>query len=194
MKQLSIAPGQSTVQQRKSTSYINHKNSCVSFSIEQYNLISKPFRNVEGTFQVYKGAIEAFSQDLHDANIDFSVIAGSISTGNDKRDKHLRSSAFFDVQKFPEMKFMSVAFIKVSDEHYILEGDLNIRGVSRRIVFDVAQEPLNHDEQNDQAAQFIITGKINRLDFGIKGTVLSEIFIGKEVTISLQLEFLKKQI
>jgi polyisoprenoid-binding protein YceI len=166
----------------------------VGFSIDQFNLVSNPFRSVTGKFQVYTGAIEAVSEDFNDAKIDFSVITGSINTGNYKRDRHLRSSSFFDVQNFPVMKFRSVAFIKVSDEYYVLEGDLSIRGVSRRIVFDVNYEALGHHDPNGQAAQFTITGKINRLDFGIKGTALSEIFIGKEVTISLQLEFLKQQL
>src|SRR5262249_15077521 len=133
----------------------------------------------------------ALSEDLNEAKIDFSVIVGSISTGNHKRDRHLRSSAFLDAQQFPTMKFRSVAFIQVPDNRYVLEGDLYLRGVSRRIVFDVVEE-VPSDKLDHQVARFIVTGKINRLDFGIKGTTLSEIFIGKEVTISLQLEFLKQ--
>jgi polyisoprenoid-binding protein YceI len=163
----------------------------MGFSIEQFNLVSRPFRSVMGEFQVYAGAIQALSEDLNNAKIDFSVIVGSIYTGNGKRDRHLRSSAFFDAEQFPMMKFSSVAFIKVRGDQYVLEGDLSIRGVSRRIVFDVVEEPLSR-RLDCQAAQFIVTGKMNRFDFGIKGPALSEIFIGKEVTISLKLEFVKQ--
>ena len=190
MKQPGLASGHSILDGHIVSSWeINHKNSCVGFSVEQFNLVSGPFRIVTGKFQVYTGAIQGISEDFNEAKVNFSVIVGSIYTGNNKRDKHLRSSAFFDAQQFPAMQFNSVAFIKAPDDRYILEGDLRIRGVSRRMVFEVDQEP----ELNGQLAKFIITGKINRLDFGIKGTPLSEIFISKEVTITLQLEFLKKQ-
>jgi len=194
MKQPALAPGHLMLDGHIVNSWeINHKNSSVGFSVKQFNLVSGPFRTVIGEFQVYKGAIQAISEDFNEAKVEFSVIVGSIYTGNSKRDKHLRSSVFLDAQKFPMMKFSNVAFIRLASGHrYILEGDLNIRGLSKRIVFDVSR--LLAQEPNGQVARFNVTGKINRLDFGIKGNALSEIFIGKEVTISLQLEFLKQQI
>jgi polyisoprenoid-binding protein YceI len=194
MKQPGLAPGRSRSHPHAIGSWdLNHKNSSVGFSIEQFNLVSRPFRRVTGKFQVYTGAIQAFFADFNEAKINFSVVVGSIYTGNAKRDRHLRSSTFFNAQQFPVMKFKSVVFIKVPGDRYILEGDLSICGVSRRIVFDVEQDRLTN-ELNGQIAKFKISGKINRLDFDIRGTALSEIFISKEVTISLQLEFLKQQI
>jgi polyisoprenoid-binding protein YceI len=194
MKQFGVAPDELTVRRYVVNSWeINHKNSCVGFSIEQFNLVSRPFRRIKGKFEVYAGAIQAMSGDFQEAKIDFSVIAGSINTGNDKRDKHLRSAAFFAAEQFPVMRFRSVAFIKVSNHHFVLEGDLMLHGISRRIAFDVIQQQAG-SEANLHAAQFIVTGKLNRIDFDIRGTMLSEIFVGKEVTISLQLEFLKLEI
>jgi len=194
MTQPGLAPDRAMSHRHAISSWeINHKNSSVGFSVEQFNLVSKPFKSVKGEFQVYSGAMQAVSEDFNESKIDFSVVVGSIYTGNDRRDRHLRSSAFFNAQQFPSMKFRSVAFIKVADNRFILEGDLSIRGLSRRILFDVTQEPFQH-ELNGQSVQFKITGNLNRLDFGIKGTALSEIFIGKEVSISIQLEFLKQQL
>jgi polyisoprenoid-binding protein YceI len=155
--------------------------------------VSGRFRSVAGEFQVYTGAIQAISEDFNEAKIDFSVIAGSLHTRNSKRDKHLRSSAFLNAQKFPVLQFKSVAFIKVNGDRYILEGDLRMRGISRRMVFDVDQDSLTRGP-NGQSVRFNVNGKINRHDFGIKGTALTEIFISKEVTITLQLEFSKQQL
>jgi polyisoprenoid-binding protein YceI len=194
MKQPGLAPDRSMLDDQVVSSWaINHRNSWVRFSVEQFNLVSGPFRSVTGEFQVYAGAIQAVSEDFNEAKINFSVIAGSIYTGNHKRDKHLRSAAFFDAEHFPVIKFMSVAFIKGPRDGYILEGHLTMRGVCGKIAFDVAQGRSNL-EANVETATFKIRGKLNRLDFGIKGTPLSEIFISKEVTITLQLEFLKQQI
>jgi len=171
---------------------IDHKNSSVAFSIEQFNLVSAPFRNVTGKFQVYTGAIKAASGDFNDAKIDFSVIAGSVNTGNHKRDKHLRSSDFFNVQKFPVIKFQSANLIKVSADDYIVEGNLTMCGVCRKVVFDIAKRTVTNGPDG-QLAKFTVAGKINRLHFGIRGTGLSQIFISKEVIIFLDLEFLNQQ-
>jgi polyisoprenoid-binding protein YceI len=192
MKQLGLAPGRLALQHGVTSWDIDHKNSSVAFSIEQFNLVSTPFRNVTGKFQVYTGAIKAASEDFNDAKIDFSVIAGSVNTGNHKRDRHLRSSDFFNVQKFPVIEFRSTSVVKVSADEYVVEGILTMCGMCRKVVFDVAKRPVTNG-LDSRAPKFTAIGKINRLDFGIRGTALSQIFISKEVTISLDLEFLNQQ-
>ena len=168
---------------------INYKTSYVRFLIAQHNLVSKPFRKIEGKFQVYTGFLETNMEDFTHAEIDFSIVVNSINTGNDKRDKALKSPAFLNVAKFPLMRFKSVAFVKERNNNCILEGDCIICGITKRVVFDVVYEGKKQDESGNITAGFRARGKINRHDFGLKGNLLQDIFIGKEVTILLNLEF-----
>src|SRR5215470_11859444 len=153
MKQLGLAPDRLTSLPQEFTLWdVDHKNSVVGFSIEQHNLVSTPFRPITGRFLVYAGAIKAFSDDFSDAKINFTVIVGSIDTGNHKRDRHLRSSTFFDVQKFPEIKFASIAFVQEKENRFILEGNLTIRNITRRVVFDAI--PRLKENRDVQSAKF----------------------------------------
>ncbi|HEV8284579.1 MAG TPA: YceI family protein [Chitinophagaceae bacterium] len=173
---------------------INYKNSYVQFHVAQRNLLARPFRKIEGEFKVYTGFMQTIAEDFTDAAIDFSVIVNSINTGNEKRDKHLKSKDFFDVEQFPLMKFHSVSFEKERAGVYILEGNCTIRGIIKRLVFDVVYDGTKLDEFGNTIAVFKAATTINRHDFGIKSTMLAEIFIEKEVTIALNLEFIEMDI
>src|SRR5690606_12677516 len=93
--------------------------------------------DVDGRFNVYEGSIVSAKDDFSDAQINFTVDAKSINTDNEKRDEHLRSGDFFEVEKFPNLTFKSTSFKKISGNKYVLEGDLTIRGVTKRVKFDV---------------------------------------------------------
>jgi polyisoprenoid-binding protein YceI len=168
---------------------INYNASYVRFLIAQHNLVGKPFRKIQGKFRVYAGFLGTNMEDFTDADINFSIVVNSINTGNDKRDKALKSPAFLNVAKFPLIRFKSVAFVRERNNNYILEGDCTIRGITKRVVFDVVHEGKKRDRSNDITAGFKVRGKINRHDFGLRGNLLQDIFIGKEITILLNLEF-----
>jgi len=170
---------------------IKYKASRVKFSIPQLNLLSKPFRKIEGTFQAFTGLIKGTSEGFNDAEISFSIVANSINTGNDRRDHILKSTSFFNAGKFPTIRFKSAAFVKERDNNYVLEGDFTMCNVTKRLVFDVAYGGEQQDEFGNTIAEFRIGGKINRHDFGLKGNVLQDIFIAKEATISLNLQFIQ---
>jgi polyisoprenoid-binding protein YceI len=171
---------------------INYKASYVRFLIAQHNLVGKPFRKIEGQFRVYTGFLGTNMEDFTNAGINFSIVVNSISTGNDERDKALKSPAFLNVTKFPLIRFKSVAFVRERNNNYILEGDCIICGITKRVVFDVVYEGKKEDEYGAITAGFKASGKINRHDFGLKGNLLQDIFIGKEITILLNLEFEKE--
>ena len=181
----------SRAHQEPSTWNIKYKASHIRFSVPQLNLLSKPFRKIEGTFQAFTGLIKASSQGFTDAEISFSIVASSINTGNDRRDHILKSASFFNAAKFPTIRFKSAAFVRERDNNYVLEGDFTMCNVTKRLVLDVAYGGEQQDEFGNTIAEFGISGKINRHDFGLKGNVLQDIFIAKEATISLSLQFIE---
>lgn len=121
-----------------------------------YSLLAKPL----GTFRVFSGHILADAQQLSASSVRLTVETASIDTDNAKRDKHLRSEDFFFVEKYPSMTFVSTA-ITGQPPRYTVEGDLVIRGVTKRITVPVTIE--------QRADELVVQGKVvlNRQEFGM---------------------------
>jgi len=175
----------------QSTWVIDNIHSKVKFSVSHL-VISE----VEGDFGVYSGTLQSSSPDFTDANIDFSVDVQSINTGNEMRDRHLKSDDFFNAERYPKMTFTSVSWKKTTDQNYLLEGDLTIRDVTKRVSFAVVYGGTVKDGYGNTKAGFKGTAVINRLDYGLKWNVLTEAggaTVGKDVTVTLKLEFSQKK-
>ena len=92
------------------------------------------FSNVRGSFKEFDASIYTTGEDFGTAEIDFWINPESIDTGNEKRDEHLRSADFFDVEKFREFNFMANSFLEVDkDGNYELYGALTMKGITRQI-------------------------------------------------------------
>jgi polyisoprenoid-binding protein YceI len=151
---------------------------------------------VEGTFNVYSGTIDAEEPDFTGAQIDFTVDVNSISTGNEMRDNHLKSDDFFNVEKYPRMLFKSVSWKKTGDNRYALEGNLTIRNVTKRVTFDATYGGTMKDGYGNTKAGFKATTVINRFEYGLKWNTLTEaggLTVGKDITITLRLEFTEQK-
>jgi polyisoprenoid-binding protein YceI len=128
------------------------------------------------------------------SDLEFKVDVKSINTDNDMRDKHLKSPDFFDADKYPEMTFKSTSFKKVSGSNYELKGDLTMHGVTKNVKFDVTYGGTVNDGMGNTKAGFKATTVINRFDYDLKWSKTTEaggLVVGKDVTISLKLEFAK---
>ena len=151
---------------------------------------------VEGAFKVYNGTIVSAKPDFTDAKIDFSVDVNSINTDNENRDKHLKSDDFFNAEKFPQMKFVSTSFKKVSGNKYVLEGNLTIRDVTKPVKFDVTYGGTVKDPWGNTKAGFKAKGTINRFDYNLKWNTLTEAggaVVGKEVEVVVNLELAQQK-
>ena len=165
--------------------------SSVQFFLTQRNLLARPFRKITGEFQLYEGLIQTNSEDFSGANIHLIIEANSIHTGNKRRDKHLLSADFFNVEQFPFIRFHSTSFEKVRDNNYILDGDFRIGGVSKKMVLDVIYKGKVENEFGDIQVSFQSVFHIRRHDFGFKSNMFFETFIENEICIQLDLQFLQ---
>src|SRR5215475_7322581 len=111
---------------------IDATHSSINFSV-RHMVVAK----VRGRFTKYVGTVELEADDLTRSSVLATIDAASIDTGTAQRDDHLRSADFFDVEKFPELRFRSSRIEKIDDERYRLIGDLTIRDVTREIALDV---------------------------------------------------------
>ncbi|MGC8823442.1 MAG: YceI family protein [Bacteroidales bacterium] len=179
------------VTQAQSKWTVDKVHSTVKFSV-QHLVISE----VEGSFRNFDGSIVSKNDDFTDAIIEFSVDVNSINTDNEMRDNHLKSDDFFNVGKFPKMTFKSKSFKKVSGNKYELIGDLTIRDVTKPVKFDVVYGGTVKDPYGNIKAGFKATTVINRFDYGLKWSALTEAggaVVGNEVNVVLKLEFAKVQ-
>jgi len=149
---------------------------------------------VEGYFKSFTGTMTATKSDFTDAKIEFTVDISSISTDNEQRDNHLKSDDFFNAEKFPKMTFKSLSMKKLNGNKYELSGNLTIRDITRKVVFQVTYGGIAKDPWGNIKAGFRASTTINRLEYGLKWNSLTEAggaVVGKDVHISINAEFKK---
>jgi polyisoprenoid-binding protein YceI len=144
--------------------------------------------SVEGTFKKFEGRFQ-IEDDFLKSKVSTTVDVVSIDTGVSKRDDHLRSADFFDAQKHPKMTFESTSLSGTPDA-FKLEGDLTLRGIKKRVVFEGVYLGSVTDGYGNRKAAFKARTKINRKDFGLVWNLMVEAgpTVGDEVTIELNLQ------
>ena len=108
---------------------------------------------VRGEFTSTKGTVRWDGKDLATAVVEATIDATTISTREPKRDAHLRSADFFDVEKFPTLTFKSTKVEPVGPGRLRMTGDLTMRGVTRAVVFDVEGPTAGDQGQPRQPAR-----------------------------------------
>jgi polyisoprenoid-binding protein YceI len=165
---------------------IDESHTTVGFSV------SHIFTSVQGRFDRFSGTIEYDSAKPSAAVVRATVEAASINTNNAKRDKHLRSDDFFDVEKHPALTFESIGGVtEMQDGGGKLAGKLTIRGVTKSVVFDVAFRGQGKDPWGNVRAGFAATLKINRKDYGLNWNQVLEtggVLVGEEIEIRIDAE------
>lgn len=149
------------------------------------------FTNVSGKIEAYHATIEAENDSLKNATITFEGDASTISTGNTDRDNHLKSQDFFDVENHPKITFQSTNF----NPQGTLEGNLEIRGISKPIVLDVDFGGTGKDPWGNTKLGMTLTGKINRKDWDLNWNSALEtggVLVSEEVKFNIELQFLKQ--
>lgn len=154
----------------------------VGFSVRHMGI-----SNVKGTFPKVSGTLLLDEKNISKSSVEITIDAASIDTNNDKRDEHLRGTDFFDVAKYPEVRFKSSSVSKTADG-YLVTGDLTMKGVTKSVAIPFSLSgPIAHP----MAPLFVVgaggTLTVNRRDFGIDYGPAA--LISDEVTIDLQVEF-----
>ena len=150
--------------------------------------------NVTGHFKTFDATVETEGNDITTAKIHFHADIDSISTNNEQRDGHLKTNDFFDAGTHPQLSFDSTKIDKVSDEEYKLHGNLTMRGVTKEITLKVEFGGIIQDPWGNTRAGFEINGVVNRKDFGVSFSMVSEtggIMLGEDVKIHANAEFVQ---
>jgi len=154
------------------------------------------FTNVKGQFEEYTASVETTNEDdLVNAKLHFEAKAGSINTDNKDRDNHLKSADFFEVEKYPTLKFESTTVTKKSGNDYEIEGNLTIRDITKLVKLNTEYSGKLTDPWGNTKSGLNIQGSINRKDFGLNWNSALEaggVLVSDEVKFDIEIQFIKQ--
>ena len=153
--------------------------------------------SVSGSLKSFQAEVETDGVDFTTGQISLSADMASISTNNDQRDAHLRTSDFFEVEKYPELKFTSTKLEKIDSDTFALFGDLTIKGVTKPIKLNVEFNGVTKDPWGGERAGFVVTGKMNRSDWGVNFNGVLEtggVMLSEEVRIFSEIQIVKQAV
>jgi len=158
---------------------VDASHSNVGFKVKHMmvSTVTGKFGNFSGMYDLEKGQFKSLSG---------TVNAGSIDTGIAKRDDHLRSADFFDTAKFGDINFVMTSASKSK-----MTGNLTIRGISKKVTLDIDMGGTVTDPWGNQRSGFVLTGQINRKDFGLnwnKAIEAGGVVVGDEVKLVIEIE------
>jgi len=164
-------------------------------SVAEFKVKHMMISNVKGQFAKVSGLLTLDESELTNSRVEALIEAVSIETRDAQRDAHLKSADFLHVEKFPTLSFKSSRISLVRDGELAVEGDLTVRGVTRKVVFSAeGPTPPLKDPWGNTRVAVSATTKINRKDYGLTWNAALEtggILVGDEVTITLDVEFVK---
>ncbi len=143
---------------------IDQAHSEIAFKVK-HMMIS----TLTGHFEDFTASVESSEDNFKNAKFEFEAKIDSINTKNNDRDNHLKSVDFFDSAAFPTMKFTSTSF-----DGETLVGELTIKGETKTITLDVDFNGVAVDPYGQTKAGFEIKGEINRKDFGLTWSAVTE--------------------
>jgi polyisoprenoid-binding protein YceI len=151
--------------------------------------------NIKGEFRKFTAEVTTLGHDITTASVHVSIDASSVFTNDDKRDTHLKSADFFDIENVKEITFESASIKHIKDAQYEMKGMLSIRGTAKEITLAVEFGGLNKDPWGQEKAGFSVTGKINRKDWGLNWNAALEtggVLVSDEVKINAEVQFIKQ--
>jgi polyisoprenoid-binding protein YceI len=167
-----------------------------SHSSAQFSVRHLMITNVRGEFTNVSGTLEFDPAAPATAKLSATIDANTINTREAKRDEHLKSADFFDVEKFPQISFKSTSIAPSSAGHLELRGDLTIHGVTKPVT--LAVEGPTREEKDPWGNTRIgasASGTLDRRDFGLVWNAAMEsggVLVGHDVKLTLDVSLIRK--
>lgn len=150
---------------------------------------------VTGRFKSLRGRIE-LDGELATSRVEAEIDAASIDTGVADRDNHLRSPDFFDVAKYPTLRFRSTRIEPSGEDAGRMHGELTIIGVTRPVTLQVEYLGEIQDPWGNRRRGYTATATLSRKDFGMTWNQILDtggVLVGDKVKVTLNLEAVEKR-
>jgi polyisoprenoid-binding protein YceI len=149
---------------------------------------------VHGRFSKWSGQLELDPANLAQAKVAVKIEAASVDTQVADRDAHLRSPDFFDVEKYPQLSFVSKR-VEQAGEKLRVVGDLTLHGVTKEVALDAEFAGTGKDPWGNERAGFSARASLDRRDYGLtwnKAVEAGGLLVGEKVEITIELEAVKQ--
>ncbi len=149
------------------------------------------FSKVRGQFDTYTSSVD-LGENFEDSKLKFEADVNSINTNNADRDKHLKSTDFFNADSNNGIKFESTKITKTGDQTYLVEGDLAFNGISKPIQLEAEYSGVMKDPWGQDRLALVMKSKINREDWKMTFNQALEtggVLVGKEVELEIESQF-----
>jgi polyisoprenoid-binding protein YceI len=167
---------------------IDASHTSVGF-VARHLMVSK----VRGSFPEVSGTLQV-AEDPTASSLEVTVGTASVTTREDQRDAHLRSADFFEVEKYPEMRF-AASSARAHGENWVVEGELTIKETTRPVSLEVEFLGAITDPWGGSRIGFSASTEINREDFGLGWNMALEaggVVVGKTVRIEIEAELVRQ--
>lgn len=179
----------STTQTVTGTYNIDAAHSRVGF-VARHAMVTK----VRGSFNEFEGSGFFDADNPANSSLQLTLKTNSIDTRNADRDAHLRGNDFFDMDTYPEIRFVSTSVEKLDDERYGIEGDLTIKAATKPITFDVEVSGPVQDPWGNQRIGLEGSVVVNRKDWGLNWNMALEaggVLVSDKVTLEFEVAAVK---
>jgi polyisoprenoid-binding protein YceI len=169
---------------------IDSSHSHINFTA-RHMMISK----VRGSFENFSGTVNFDEENPANTTVNVEVDLTSINTRDDQRDGHLKSPDFFDVEKYPTMKFVSTRVEQINENNGRVYGHLTIKDTTKEVVLDVEYAGIAKSPWGSESAGFSATGSLNRKEWGLNWNQALEtggVLVGDKINIEIELELVKQ--
>jgi len=125
---------------------------------------------VNGRFMEFDATVEGGTpEDFTGAKVTFTAQVGSVSTGAEGRDKHLKTADFFDMENHPTISFLSKSFTKAGGNKYKVLGDLTMRGNTKEVELMATHMGSTKTRDGLNKVGFQLVGSVDRNEWGVSG-------------------------
>ncbi len=149
---------------------------------------------VRGSFNEVSGTGYFDAADPSRSKLEVVIEAASIDTRNGDRDAHLRSNEFFDMETYPQIRFVSTAVEAVDETTFRVPGDLTIKGVTKPVTIDFEYTGAAVDPFGNQRIGLEGSVTVNRKDWGVSWNAPLEaggVLVGEKVVLEFEVSAIK---
>lgn len=168
---------------------LDKDHTSINFAVNHF------FSTVNGNFTEFTGDFQFDQDNLKASRFEFNIPVSAISTNNEKRDEHLKSEDFFNASKYPTIKFTSTGFEKLEKNKYIVNGNLTIKDVTKKVAipFEITGEMEHPMMKGTTILGLSFKNSLDRSDYGVgTGDWASDMVVGDNIDFTVNMELNKK--
>ena len=151
-----------------------------------FNVNHIGYSNMPGMFREYDGTFSFDGENMENSKASMTIKTASVDMFHDGLNKHLRNADFFDVEKHPDITFVSNKVEKTGDKTAKVMGDLTMLGVTKPVTFEVTfNKAAPHPFSKKYTAGFSASATLDRTEFGMKYGVPA---VGAQIQIRVEVE------